>query len=144
MSRKPKKRSKRNAANYYKPTDKEKINKVKEAIEALNDEDSSPILIDQRHNAAAMELTEAEDMWGVLAWVLVLLEEIQAIGPVECFAAKTAPRCDKKGFKNLFLFAYCWESDALEEKVYLKFAIKKNEGSNLTFCHLNLHKSNED
>ncbi|MCG8598831.1 MAG: hypothetical protein MI807_01705 [Verrucomicrobiales bacterium] len=127
----------------HRPSDKEKINKVTDAIAALEDENSSPIIIADRHNAEAMEFTGAADMDGVLAWVLLLLKEIEAIGAEKCFVGKEAQRCTHKGSKDVFLFPYHWTSGSLGARAYLKFAIRRTKtdsGESVTYCHLDLHE----
>jgi len=119
----------------------EKIRRVHEAIEAL--ESGIPNIINEKHNQLAIDFLQAEDMAEVCDWVLSLLDEIRLLGPAECFHGKYVHQCYEKGYTDLDLFAYRWESELLGVKTYLKFGIrtvKDSRSKRHTYCHLDIHE----
>ena len=128
--------------NSHRPSDKEICQKITQAIEAL--QANRYLFITSRHRSTENEFLQISTEEELLDWVAVFLDEIQEIGPVECFVNPNIPRCSHKGYKNLFLFAYAWRSLSLDEDAYLKFAIRKEStatGETRYYCHLDCHEN---
>lgn len=125
------------------PSSREIINKVQEALDALND--NSIEIVDPRHNAEALELCEAQSMDELFDYIADFLKEIQDIGAEKCFAKRTVEKSYHQGFADLELFSYAWESTLLNKRLYLKFGIRKPSEKRplavLTYCHLDCHES---
>jgi hypothetical protein len=72
---------------------------------------------------AELELDATQDLPDLL---IVLLEEIKAAGPVNCYAGTRPPqRSYEREIRDLELWAYHWQSRQLQKRMYIKFAIKK-------------------
>jgi len=117
------------------------------AIAALEAGESHIKLIASKHNALAFAFLDVTKMEHVLEWALVFLREIQEFGPPNCFIGHgVTQRCKEKNFTDLFLFPYVFQSAYFEDKVYLKFGIRKSDlivDPPHFYCHLDLHKSDD-
>lgn len=72
-------------------------------------------------------------------WELLpkLLSEIEALGIDRCYCGKKPPEKSYEGkIKEADLFAFAWDSNLLEKKMYLKFAIVGEK-----FFYISLHES---
>lgn len=130
----------------HRPKPKEICSKVREALEAIEEDNIQ--IIDDRHNQEALELCQATDMEDVFDFVKMFLEEITAIGPEKCFnegnPRGTAERSYHKGYTDVFLFPYAWDSPSMQKRLYLKFGIRKKSKNRphqiLTYFHLDCHE----
>lgn len=128
-----------NRKDRHEPSDKEKCQKIDQAIAAIDAGDIA--IIADRHNQLAMDFLDADDMDEVLDWVAVFLPEIKAIGPVRCFVGRYADPSNH--FREILLFPYHWDSPSLGKRVYLKFGIKtvkSEDGKTHTYYHLDCHE----
>ncbi|MCX6865343.1 MAG: hypothetical protein NTV46_03845 [Verrucomicrobia bacterium] len=126
----------------HQPSPHEKCQKIEQAIKAI--EAGAIAIIAERHNQLAMDFLEADDMGEVLDWVAVFLEEIRAIGPIQCFVGQFAESCTEPGYRDIYLFPYHWYSHSFGERVYLKFGIKTVKGldgrTHTYYYHLDCHE----
>jgi hypothetical protein len=128
-----------NRRDRHEPSDKEKCQKIDQAIASI-DAGNIAIIAD-RHNQLAMDFLDADDMDEVLDWVAVFLPEIKGVGPSRCFVGKYADPSNH--FRDIFLFPYHWDSPSLGKRVYLKFGIKtvqSADGKTHTYYHLDCHE----
>ena len=127
----------------HEPGNREICQKVEQAIAAL--ELGNITIIADRHNQLAMDFLGASDMDEVLDWVAVFLPEIKDAGPVQCFVGKYANPCSHKGFDDLLLYPFHWDSPSRKARVYLKFGIRtetSGTGKTYIYCHLDCHEDN--
>lgn len=135
-----------NQSQPYRPSNKEICNKVQDALEAI--ELNNIQIIDDRHNQEALEICHATNMDAVFDYVKVFLEEIKSIGPVQCFnEAKPSGKVEcsyHRGYSDVFLFPYAWDSAYMQKRLYLKFGIlkksKRRPHQLLTYFHLDCHE----
>jgi hypothetical protein len=84
---------------------------------------------------ADLELDSAEELPDLL---IKLLNEIQAIGPIQCYAGDKPPqRSYEPELSGLELWAYAWHSNRLNRRMYLKFAMKKE-----WYVYVDCHRDN--
>jgi len=127
--------------NRHEPSAHEKCQKIDQAIAAIDGGEIT--IIAERHNQLAMDFLQASDMEEVLDWVAVFLQEIKDIGPDRCFVGKFAARSDHRGFCDIFLFPYHWDSPSRGKRVYLKFGIKTvrdADGKTHNYYHATCHE----
>lgn len=67
--------------------------------------------------------------------ILVLLDEIN---PKDYAGGRPPQRSYENAIKNCELFAFCWASQKLGKKMYIKFALKDNR-----YYYVSLHKSRD-
>ncbi|MCB1119534.1 MAG: hypothetical protein KDK65_06205 [Chlamydiia bacterium] len=79
---------------------------------------------------ATLEIGDASEVWPL---ILRLLEEIE---PADYVGGNPPDRSYERTIEGQELFAFCWWSEILEEQMYLKFALKKEQ-----FVYVSLHKS---
>jgi hypothetical protein len=78
----------------------------------------------------------------VLELVLDFLDEILAAGPPACFCGigGRVEFCNQRGFHDVRLYAYNWNSAKMAKPMYLKFGLKKKgETPVFTYLHLSCH-----
>jgi hypothetical protein len=126
--------------NPYVPRSKEIGKKVREAIQAL--EHGSYDIADENQNARTFDSLGVTTMEDVLERVLEFLDEIQALGPEKCYCGigGRVEFCNKKGYSDVRLYAYAWDSASMNKRMYLKFGIR-NRGAiiSFTYIHLSCH-----
>ena len=106
-----------------------KIKAAKAALKAQNGVYANP-------SKAVGELYELGIESHTQLWqlILALLDEIS---PRHYAGGRPPQRSYEKIIENQELFAFCWNSEKLGKKMYLKFALKENR-----FYYVSLHKSN--
>jgi len=138
----PKKRPEKST---HRPSDGEICGKVSGAIAALEAKPPHFKIVAHKHDERAFRFLGVSNIADVLSWTLVFLKEIQEIGPTKCFISHgKAERCTEPKFSDIFLFPYVFKSLHFEEKVYLKFGIRKStmiQDPPHYYCHLDLHDS---
>jgi len=126
--------------NPYVPGSKEIGKKVREAIQALEHGDYD--IADENQNARTFDSLGVTTMEDVLEHVLEFLDEIQVLGPQQCYygIGGRVEFCNKKGYSDVRLYAYAWDSAAMNKRMYLKFGIR-NRGAiiSFTYIHLSCH-----
>lgn len=126
--------------NPYVPGSKEIGKKVWEAIQAL--EHGNYYIADENQNARTFDSLGVTTMEDVLERVLDFLDEIQALGPQQCYCGigGRVEFCHKKGYSDVRLYAYAWDSAAMNKRMYLKFGIRnKSAIISFTYIHLSCH-----
>ncbi len=118
------------------PSNREIINKVGEALQALRADKF--MFATGKHiygDLAGLELDSAEELIPLL---IDLLEEINAAKPLDCYAGSYPPRPSyEPQILGLELWPYCWHSNRYGKRMYLKFALKKG-----CYCYVDCHESN--
>jgi len=117
------------------PSNHEICKKVADALVILKA--GARMMVVSRHyysDLADLELDSPEEFQDLL---VVLLGEIQRLGPTECYAGGRPPqRSYDKELANVELWAFCWHSERLKKKMYLKFALQKD-----CYIHVDCHES---
>lgn len=120
---------------HWRPSKREKHNKVKEAIAAIGNDACFRLLT--KHvsmDDEAMGVSDEDKFWETL---VELLEELLAADPVKCYAGGHPPqRSYEQDLKDMELWAYAWDSQVLGKKMYVKFCIKKGY-----YFHVDCHES---
>ena len=88
-------------------------------------------------NKAVGELYELEIESPNQIWKLIL-ELLDEISPKNYAGGRPPQRSYENAIKNQELFAFCWDSQKLGKKMYIKFALKENR-----YYYLSLHRSKE-
>lgn len=159
MARSKRSRKQAKGKPWHEPTDREKCQKIDQAITALESGNASIIAdkhLDKAYKFLGIEPatpkssrlqdrqeSEAEATSQLYDYVIEFLEEIKASGPAKCFFGNKAKRCLEPGYEHLFLFPYKIKSKHFKEVVYLKFGIDKFEtssGKTYYYCHCTLHE----
>jgi hypothetical protein len=115
------------------PSNHEICKKIADALEFLRA--GKTMMVVNRHIYADMaEMgVDTEDFPSLL---IELLQEIQVADPVKCYKGKHPPdRSTDPEIYNLELFAYCWHSQRLNQRMYLKFGIRKEYYYHVD-CHI--------
>lgn len=78
-------------------------------------------------------------MGEVLEQVLEFLDEIQVLGPENCYCGigGRVEFSNKCGYSDVRLYAYCWLSTKMGKWMYLKFGMRKR-GSEISFTYIHL------
>ncbi|NQX01087.1 hypothetical protein HQ447_10530 [bacterium] len=121
----------------YVPGTKEIGKKVGDAIKAL--EVGHYEIVDENQNARTFESLGVFTMGEVLEHVLEFLDEIQALGPKECYCGigGRVEFSNKRGYSDVRLYAYSWLSTKMVKWMYLKFGLRKR-GSEISFTYIHL------
>ena len=118
---------------FTRPSPKEMCNKVADALVAIRAGQFQ--LGPKKHlsgDLAELELDATSELPGLL---VVLLEEIQLAGPIDCYAGTQPPqRSYEPETSKLELWAYRWHSPRFQKWMYLKFALKKQ-----CYIHVGCH-----
>lgn len=105
------------------PSNREIGNKVADALDALR---AGRFQFGTRKHISADLDDLGVDTADLLALLIVLLEEIQNAGPIQCYAGTRPPqRSYEPEILGLELWAYSWHSPRFKKRMYLKFALKK-------------------
>ena len=117
------------------PSDKEKINKVRDALEAVKaGQCKMPLTKHVVGDREELEIDNETEHWRLIK---AALEEICAGGPEKLYAGKHPPeKCYENGLQDQELWAYRWVSKFCKKEMYLKFVIK-----NHTYFHINCHEN---
>lgn len=120
---------------HERPSKREIIKKVSDAIKAINDEkkgisNSKHLVSDQND----LGIEDTKDLWPLL---VVLLEEIKDIGPFDCYAGGKPPHKSYEAeVEGKELWAYSWESESMNKKMYIKFCFVKGH-----YFYMGCHES---
>lgn len=80
---------------------------------------------------------DESDLWGKLP---VLLQELLAANPVLCYAGTKPPLiAEEPTLDGLELWAYHWDSNCLNFRVYLKFCIEVGRDGKPHYLHARIH-----
>jgi hypothetical protein len=116
------------------PSKREICKEVVEALELLRAGKDMMVLNRHVYSDLAELGVDTEDY---LPLLIELLQEIQTADPIKCYAGRHPPALsDDPALRNLELFAYCWHSQRLARRMYLKFGIKKE-----CYVHVDCHES---
>ena len=122
------------------PSNREIINKVTDALAALNA--GRFIGGFEKHQLADLEPLGLNSALELPSLLKNLLREIQHADPLNCYAGTFPPtRSYEKAVKGLELWAYCWHSGRYDRMMYLKFALKKDKTQKLWYFHMSCHES---
>ena len=147
MARSKRSRKQAGLKPWHEPSDREKCQKIQQAITALEAGEEFFQIIADKHNQLAFDFLNISDPMEIADWALTFLYEIQQADPVKCFVNKKAKRCSEPGYDKIFLFPYAIQSKHFDQKVYLKFGIKTREsktGQTRYYCHCTLHENEPD
>jgi hypothetical protein len=119
------------------PSPHEICKKIEDALSALRAGRIQQVVTKHIYgDLADLEIDSAEDQLPGL--LIELLEEIQTIGPIECYAGCKPPqRSHEPELSGLELWAYSWYSKRLGRSMYLKFALKKE-----WYIYVDCHRDN--
>jgi hypothetical protein len=120
---------------FGRPSNREKYNKVSEAISAIECGNCARLLT--KHismDDEAMGVDDEDEFWAVLAQ---LLKEVITAGPVKHYAGGHPPqRSYEAELKDKELWAYAWDSEILGKRMYVKFCTTKGY-----YFHVDCHES---
>lgn len=118
------------------PSDKEKSNKIREAISAI--ENGKRIIPMSKHFVSDQEdlgVEDTKDLWMLL---LILLREIEKLGPKSCYVGGRPPeKSYELEIAGKELWAYSWESISMNKKMYVKFCLVGGH-----YFYVGCHKDN--
>lgn len=122
---------------HPRPSNHEICKKIADALTALRDGKFTQVVTKHIYgDLADLELDSAEQQLPGL--LIELLEEIQTIGPIECYAGGKPPqRSHEPELAGLELWAYRWHSERLGRQMYLKFAMRKE-----WYIYVDCHRDN--
>jgi hypothetical protein len=119
------------------PSPHEICKKITDALAALRAGKFQQVVSKHLYgDLADLEIDDAEaELPGLL---IELFEEIRTIGPIDCYAGTKPPqRSHEPELADLELWAYCWHSERLGRRMYLKFALKKGY-----YIYVDCHRDN--
>lgn len=115
------------------PSNREKINKIRDALQAVRTGCRAMPL--DKHVVAHLDELEVENEAEYWELIEKALEEISNAGPETIYAGGHPPQKSyEDGLRGEELWAYCWESKTCGKKMYLKFVIKDKR-----YIHLDCH-----
>lgn len=118
------------------PSNHEICKKIADALEALRGGKFSPVLT--KHLTSDLDDLDLESANDLPSLLIELFEEIQTIGPVECYAGARPPhRSYEPEIRGHELWAYSWHSQSLNRPMYVKFALKKE-----WYIYVDCHRDN--
>jgi len=119
---------------FSRPTPKEIINKVSEALLAIKaGRFQTPLT---KHLSGDLDELQLDDAAALPALLSDFLEEIKNAGPNDCYAGTRPPqRSYEPELQKLELFAYAWHSPSFRKRMYLKFGLK-----NQCYIHVDCHE----
>src|SRR3990167_5376588 len=86
-------------------------------------------------NKAVGELNELDVEPTTQIWALIV-ELLEEISPKDYAGTRPPQKSYEKTIDGKELFAFCWDSKKLGQKMYIKFALKDNR-----YYYLSLHRS---
>lgn len=105
------------------PSRAEIINKVSDAISAI--EAGKKTIPVSKHFSSDQHDLGIEDTKKLWPLIISLLKEIKDIGPGESYAGSRPPQKSYEvKTEGLELWAYSWESESMDKKMYIKFCLK--------------------
>jgi len=111
---------------------------VEKAVEAIACGNKQFLL--EHHRPGDFEecaLYDEDDLWEKLP---KLLDELKRANPINCYAGRYPP---EKSFEpeldGLELWAYHWESEVMNCRIYLKFSIKVGRNGKPHYLHARIH-----
>lgn len=113
------------------PTEKELIKRLKEAKEHLKKHDgvfANPAKVVGELNE--LDILDSKEIWPL---ILTLLEEIS---PKDYQGGRPPQKSYEKTTTGHELFAFCWWSNKMQKRMYVKFVLK-----NERYHYISLHKS---
>lgn len=117
------------------PSSGEIIKKVSDAIEALKKEKKA--VPNSKHFVSDQDdlgIENTKDLWPLL---VALLEEVKTIGPLDCYAGSSPPQKSYEiKVEGKELWAYSWESQSMNKKMYIKFCLIKGH-----YFYMGCHES---
>jgi len=119
------------------PSNRELCKKIADALTAIRGGKFTQVVTKHIYgDLADLELDSAEEQLPGL--LIELLEEIQTIGPIKCYAGDKPPqRSYEPELYGLELWSYGWHSERLGRQMYLKFALKKEH-----YIYVDCHRDN--
>lgn len=117
------------------PSNGEIVKKISDAITAISEERRAiPISKHFVSDQTDLGIEDTKDLWPLL---LILLEEIKEIGPIDCYAGGKPPQKSYEvEIAGKELWAYSWESESLSKKMYIKFCFVKDH-----YFYMGCHES---
>lgn len=115
------------------PSNKEKIAKIREALDAVKCGCRKISL--SKHlvaDLAELEIEDEKDYWKAIE---TALQEIAEVGPVDAYAGHHPPE-KSYDIPDVELWAYRWDSKHFGREMYIKFAIK-----NKRYLHIDCHEN---
>jgi hypothetical protein len=120
------------------PSQHEILSKVEKAMEAIacgNKQIGLPHHLSSDFEDCA--LYDENHLWEKIP---KLLDELKQANPITCYAGRKPP---EKSFEpeldDLELWAYHWESEVMNCKIYLKFCIKIGRDGKPHYLHVRIH-----
>jgi hypothetical protein len=121
------------------PSDREKCSKIADAITAIAAKRRQ--VGPYKHLVGDLEglgLGCESDLWQILPQ---FLDEIQSSGPENCYVGGHPPQPSYEDeIKGLELWAFSWSSTLIGNRMYLKFALKRDKNDNWVYVHVDVHK----
>lgn len=130
--------------NPYVPGFKEVAGKVRKAIKAL--EDGFYEIIDDSQDDRSFKALGVSSRMEILEHVMEFLDEIlpDAFGNFCGIGDRKVEFCNKSGFSDVRLYAFCWDSRKMGKKMYLKFGIsERGSKAVFTYMHLSCHENEQ-
>lgn len=122
------------------PSSKETIKKVRDALDAVKEGRRLRVL--SKHfsgDMAALQIDSDEEMWQILP---ELLGEVLHCGPVECYSGGRPPkRSYDEEMKGMELWSYIWDSTRLGKTMWIKFALKADKQGKWHYYHVDVHEN---
>jgi hypothetical protein len=121
------------------PSNDEILSKVEKALDAIvsGNKQIGPAY----HLASDFEecsIYDEADLWEKLP---KLLSELNAANPVLCYAGTRPPMlADDPYLDGLELWAYHWNSDIMNFRIYLKFCLKIGRDGKPHYLHARIHQ----
>ena len=120
---------------FGRPSNREKYNKVSEAIAAI--ECGACFRLLTKHISMDDEAMGVDDEDGFWTMLVELLKEVLTVDPVKHYAGRHPPqRSYEAKLKDKELWAYAWDSEILGKRMYVKFCITKG-----CYFHVDCHES---
>lgn len=111
------------------------IKKISEAITAIGE--GKRAIPNSKHfvsDQTDLGIEDTKDLWPLL---LILLEGIKGLGPIECYAGGRPPQKSYEvEVEGKELWAYSWESESMNKKMYIKFCLVKGH-----YFYMGCHES---
>jgi hypothetical protein len=104
------------------PSDKEIINKIRDAISAIEKgERAIPVSKHFSSDQDDLGIEDTKDLWPLL---VILLKEIEAIGPLSCYVGGRPPeKSYEVELEGKELWPYSWKSVSMDKMMYIKFCL---------------------
>jgi len=112
--------TKKRVTKVKRPSDKEINNKVRDAIKAIEEgKRSIPMSKHFVSDQDDLGIEDTKDLWPLL---VILLKEIEQIGPSSCYVGGRPPeKSYEVAIEGKELWPYSWDSISMNKKMYIKF-----------------------